>query len=147
MEILGEKSGQKMGVEGVWLNKEENDRAWVFFSRTHLKSISPNWGENMSDFAWAFSFTFFFFTLNCNVISLYFYFISLLFIFFLFVLFCFICFMLPVLAITVPRTVRLNRDSNGSLLFWHRPVLKLKRIVIVRGSWFFRSDYTVRSEF
>ena len=49
--------------------------------------------------------------------------------------------------ITVLRTVRLNRDSNGSLLFWHRPVLKLKRTVIVRGSRFSCSNCTVRSGF
>ena len=31
--------------------------------------------------------------------------------------------------------------------FWHRPVLKLKRTMIMRGSRFFRSDSTVRSGF
>ena len=74
-------------------------------------------------------------------------FFSFFFFLFCFVLFCFICFMLPILAITVPRTMWLNRDSNGSLLFWHRPILKLKRIMIVSGSRFSRSDRTVRSEF
>ena len=50
-------------------------------------------------------------------------------------------------SITVLRTVRLNRGSNGSLHFWHRPVLEHKRTVMVRGSRFFRSDRTVRSGF
>ena len=45
--------------------------------------------------------------------------------------------------ITVLRTVRLNRGSNGSLLFGHRSVLEHKRTVIVRGSRFSRSDRTV----
>ena len=49
--------------------------------------------------------------------------------------------------ITVLRTVWLNRRLNSSLLFGHRLVLKLKRTVIVRGSWFSRSDHTVRSGF
>ena len=50
-------------------------------------------------------------------------------------------------SITVLRTVRLNRGSNGSLHFWHRPVLEHKRTVMVSGSRFFRSDRTVRSGF
>ena len=49
--------------------------------------------------------------------------------------------------ITVLRTMRLNRGSNGSLLFWHRPVLKLKRTVIVRRSRLFWSHRTVWSGF
>ena len=50
-------------------------------------------------------------------------------------------------SITVLKTVRLNRGSNGSLHFWHRPVLEHKRTVMVRGSRVFRSDRTVRSGF
>ena len=49
--------------------------------------------------------------------------------------------------ITVLRTVRLDRGSNGSLLFWHRSVLKTKRIVFVRGSRLTQSDRTVWSGF
>ena len=49
--------------------------------------------------------------------------------------------------ITVLKIVQLNRDSNGSLLFGHKPILKHKRTVIVRGSRFSRSDRTVRSGF
>ena len=42
--------------------------------------------------------------------------------------------------ITVLGTVRLNYGSNGFLLFWHRSVLKIKRTVIVRGSWLTQSE-------
>ena len=49
--------------------------------------------------------------------------------------------------ITVLRTMRLDRSSNGSLLFWHRPVLKTKRIVFVRGSQLTQLDRTVRFRF
>ena len=45
--------------------------------------------------------------------------------------------------ITVLSTVRLDRSSNGFLLFWHRPVLKTKRTVFVRGLRLTRSDRTV----
>ena len=45
--------------------------------------------------------------------------------------------------ITVLSIVRLDRSSNGFLLFWHRPVLKTKRTVFVRGSRLTRSDRMV----
>ena len=41
----------------------------------------------------------------------------------------------------------LDHNSNGSLLFWHRPVLKIKRTAKMSGSRLSRSDRTVRSGF
>ena len=45
--------------------------------------------------------------------------------------------------IMVLKIVRLDRGSNGSLLFWHKPILKTKRTMFVRGSRLTWSDRTV----
>ena len=52
-----------------------------------------------------------------------------------------------ILEFTVLRTMRLDRGSNGSLLFWHRPILKIKRTVFMRGSRLTQLDRTVQPGF
>ena len=47
----------------------------------------------------------------------------------------------------VLRTVRFNLGSYGSMFFWHKEVLKVKRTEKMRGSWLTESDRTVRSGF
>ena len=47
----------------------------------------------------------------------------------------------------VHRTVRLDRSSDGSILFLHGMVLYLKRTVEVNGSRISRLDRTVRFGF
>ena len=49
--------------------------------------------------------------------------------------------------IMILKNVLLDRSSNGSLLFRHRPIHKIKRTVFMRGSRLTRSDRTVQSGF
>ena len=52
-----------------------------------------------------------------------------------------------IVLITVLRTVRSDRGSDGSLFFAHITVLEAKRTVKMNDSRFFQSDRTVRSVF